>query len=360
MAIYFASPLPAGMAVTVIAWGGVNFAFGSPVQSRVLAWAADAPNLASALIPTGFNIGIAIGAVLGSTLLENGFGYRNLPWVGAGAMVLAVGDRRPLLYLGKAQRRPAALRCRIGGPRAIIAAGNPLVTIATKAGAQSLATSIMLANLAFRPSSAGSGADKSMLLDQISLLTAIGFSGAALMVTLFVSWLGARTDTYLLELGRRHGACRRRRRAVRPGRANITNPPSSTASFAGLLSGFALHLWRRPPVPLRHHSATPGFSPSGPARSALPAWLSSSACPGSAPSSPISASPPSWSCRRYEYWAGRAEAPLPMIANAFLYAGHRPVLRALRLVLLIDGQMALSVRPKNWAEDLNAISPLSA
>ena len=66
VAIYFASPFPLVMAVAVIAWGGVNFAFGSPVQSRVLAWAADAPNLASALIPTGFNIGIAIGAVLGS------------------------------------------------------------------------------------------------------------------------------------------------------------------------------------------------------------------------------------------------------------------------------------------------------
>ena len=90
MAIYFASPYAIVMAITVIAWGGVNFAFGSPVQSRVLAWAADAPNLASALIPTGFDIGIAIGAVLGAALLENGFGYRNLPWIGAGALLLAV------------------------------------------------------------------------------------------------------------------------------------------------------------------------------------------------------------------------------------------------------------------------------
>lgn len=90
VALYFASPFAMVMAVTVIFWGGVNFAFGSPVQSRVLAWAADAPNLASALIPTGFNIGIAIGAALASALLENGVGYRDLPWIGAGAMVLAV------------------------------------------------------------------------------------------------------------------------------------------------------------------------------------------------------------------------------------------------------------------------------
>ena len=88
--VYFVSPYPLVMALAVLFWGGVNFAFGSPVQSRVLAWAADAPNLASALIPSGFNIGIAIGAVLGATLLEAGFGYRNLPLIGVVALVLAV------------------------------------------------------------------------------------------------------------------------------------------------------------------------------------------------------------------------------------------------------------------------------
>ncbi|WP_172123732.1 MULTISPECIES: MFS transporter [unclassified Devosia] len=89
-ALYLASPVPWLMAITVIAWGGVNFAFGSPVQSRILAWAGDAPNLASALVPTGFNIGIAIGAVLGGTLLEHGFGYRNLPLIGVAALLLAL------------------------------------------------------------------------------------------------------------------------------------------------------------------------------------------------------------------------------------------------------------------------------
>ncbi|HEV7291619.1 MAG TPA: MFS transporter [Devosia sp.] len=87
VALYFASPYPMVMAVAVVLWGGVNFAFGSPLQSRVLAWAADAPNLASALIPTGFNIGIAAGAILGATLLDSGFGYRNLPLLGAVALV---------------------------------------------------------------------------------------------------------------------------------------------------------------------------------------------------------------------------------------------------------------------------------
>jgi DHA1 family inner membrane transport protein len=88
--IFVASPNPILMAIFVLLWGGANFAFGAPVQSRVLQWAADAPNLASTLIPTGFNIGIAIGAVLGASLLESGFGYRNLPWLGVVAVSLCV------------------------------------------------------------------------------------------------------------------------------------------------------------------------------------------------------------------------------------------------------------------------------
>jgi DHA1 family inner membrane transport protein len=87
--LYFVSPYPFVMAIATILWGGVNFAFGSPVQSRVLAWAADAPNLASALIPTGFNIGIAIGAILGASLIDSGFGYGVLPLIGAVTSALA-------------------------------------------------------------------------------------------------------------------------------------------------------------------------------------------------------------------------------------------------------------------------------
>lgn len=89
--LYFVSPYPMAMAVATILWGGVNFAFGSPVQSRVLAWAADAPNLVSALIPTGFNIGIAIGAVLGASLIDGGYGYGVLPLIGAVCSALAAG-----------------------------------------------------------------------------------------------------------------------------------------------------------------------------------------------------------------------------------------------------------------------------
>jgi DHA1 family inner membrane transport protein len=89
--VYFVAPHAWIMAIAVLFWGGVNFAFGSPVQSRVLAWAGDSPNLASALIPSGFNIGIAIGAILGGELLNAGFGYANLPLIGVVSLLLAFG-----------------------------------------------------------------------------------------------------------------------------------------------------------------------------------------------------------------------------------------------------------------------------
>lgn len=88
--LYFASPYPIAMSIMVVAWGGANFAFGSPLQSRMLMWAADAPNLTSALIPTGFNVGIAIGAILGASLIDAGLGYRALPWIGATSLAVSV------------------------------------------------------------------------------------------------------------------------------------------------------------------------------------------------------------------------------------------------------------------------------
>ena len=50
------------MVLVLIVWGCLNFIIGTLIQTRILTWTADAPNLASALIPSGFNIGIALAA----------------------------------------------------------------------------------------------------------------------------------------------------------------------------------------------------------------------------------------------------------------------------------------------------------
>jgi len=88
--MYVASPYPLPMILIVFLWGTVNFSIGTPIQTRILGWTADAPNLASSLIPAGFNVGIAAAASIGALLLSSGFSYRSLPVLGIVAMLVAV------------------------------------------------------------------------------------------------------------------------------------------------------------------------------------------------------------------------------------------------------------------------------
>jgi DHA1 family inner membrane transport protein len=77
------------MGVTIPIWAGLSFGFGAPIQTRVMRAAADAPNLASPLLPTAFNIGIALGASTGAAALEHGWGYVSLPWIGCAVTLVA-------------------------------------------------------------------------------------------------------------------------------------------------------------------------------------------------------------------------------------------------------------------------------
>jgi DHA1 family inner membrane transport protein len=78
------------MGIAIFVWGGLAFGFGAPAQARILRATTDAPNLASPLIPSAFNVGIALGATIGSMALEHGFGYASLPWVGVIVSLLAL------------------------------------------------------------------------------------------------------------------------------------------------------------------------------------------------------------------------------------------------------------------------------
>ncbi|MEO8882526.1 MAG: MFS transporter [Devosia sp.] len=88
--IYFVVGDSILMSASVLVWGAVGFAFGAPAQARILKWSADAPNLASTLIPSAYNVGIAIGAVAGSLALGLGGGYQALPIIGIVASLAAV------------------------------------------------------------------------------------------------------------------------------------------------------------------------------------------------------------------------------------------------------------------------------
>ena len=82
--------LPFGLvAVLVMAgWGMAVFTLVSPLQTRVIDHARDAPNLASTINQGAFNLGNAGGAWLGGAALGAGIGYRSLPLLGA-ALALA-------------------------------------------------------------------------------------------------------------------------------------------------------------------------------------------------------------------------------------------------------------------------------
>jgi len=79
------------MAALVLIWGGTAFAFGSPVQTRILSSTQDAPLLAASLIPSAFNIAIAAGAWLGGALIDAGYSYGVLPWTGVVGTAIALG-----------------------------------------------------------------------------------------------------------------------------------------------------------------------------------------------------------------------------------------------------------------------------
>jgi DHA1 family inner membrane transport protein len=49
----------------------------------VLKEVSDAPNFASTLMSSAFQVGIAVGAGLGGAVISAGWGYRQLPFVSA-------------------------------------------------------------------------------------------------------------------------------------------------------------------------------------------------------------------------------------------------------------------------------------
>jgi DHA1 family inner membrane transport protein len=96
---------PIFTAIMLFVSSAFGFGFSTPIQVRVLNGASAAPRLASTMVSTAYNIGIAAGAFLGASLLNAGVGYDLLPAAGivSGAIaviVVAVSlrlARRPML-----------------------------------------------------------------------------------------------------------------------------------------------------------------------------------------------------------------------------------------------------------------------
>ena len=84
-------PSPLGMGAGLFLGTLANWALNAPVQSRILGAARAAPHLASTLISTAYNIGIALGAWVGGLWIDGGLGYRGLPTIGVLCCAAAAG-----------------------------------------------------------------------------------------------------------------------------------------------------------------------------------------------------------------------------------------------------------------------------
>lgn len=79
-----------GAALALVLWGIAAFAVVPPLQMRVMAVAHEAPGLASSVNIGAFNLGNALGAFAGASVLHLGWHYGAVSWAGAGLSAAAL------------------------------------------------------------------------------------------------------------------------------------------------------------------------------------------------------------------------------------------------------------------------------
>jgi DHA1 family inner membrane transport protein len=89
-----------GAAIALTLWGAAAFAVVPPLQMRVMSVAHEASGLASSVNIGAFNLGNALGALAGASVLSFGLNYTAVAWIGAllsGLALLLVGLQKMLL-----------------------------------------------------------------------------------------------------------------------------------------------------------------------------------------------------------------------------------------------------------------------
>jgi len=87
---------------SLVLLGGFGFATVPGLQMRVMSYASEAPTLASGANIAAFNLGNALGALLGGLTISAGLGYTSPIW--AGAVVTAAGLAVMLVAAARARR----------------------------------------------------------------------------------------------------------------------------------------------------------------------------------------------------------------------------------------------------------------
>lgn len=191
------------------------------------------------------------------------------------------------------------------------------------------------------------------MIDNPTLMTAIAFSSAALMLALSISWFNARSDSYLVSWAAGMGfvVVSQTVLALRDGRYDTT---LQICQYSPLITGMAL-------IYLGTYRFSTGSKRLWPA---LWLWFAAMASMNLAFllgfSAPATALLNAW-CALFmassarHYWCARQEAPLQMIASVILFGLTSLSFLACAVMLAVEGNLVLLAPPNNWAEQLNSI-----
>lgn len=190
-----------------------------------------------------------------------------------------------------------------------------------------------------------------MTLDYNSLLLAIGFAGACLAVTLFITWLSARKEGFMLSWA--VGALLIVVSVFAYSYFVQTHEPLTvTAAFALLLGGLTVVFgaaiqFRSGRYPRRVAAVAGAVA----LVVSLPPFVIGYDGLGFILTNLAAAV--LLVATAHEYWIGRAEAPVPIVSLTILYliAGASFFLCA--AVLIGEGRLVIGEAPSNWAEKLN-------
>jgi diguanylate cyclase (GGDEF)-like protein len=182
------------------------------------------------------------------------------------------------------------------------------------------------------------------MIDNATLMIAVAFSSGALMVTLLLGWLNARRDNYLVSwaIGMGFVVIALVILGLRGDRYDL---PVQAGPFTALILGTTF-VYAAPLVL---------------AIALCLAGLLSTNIPFILGHSGLGTIALNLFCAilmvlsGYQYWAGRAESPAPMITGAVLFMLTGISFLCCALVLIMDGAITLNGPPNNWAEQFNSI-----
>lgn len=197
-----------------------------------------------------------------------------------------------------------------------------------------------------------------MSVDFNSLLLAMGFAGACLVVTLLVTWVSARSESFMLTWV---GGVTLIVIAVFLYSVYLRKPENLLAAAAfgllmaglSLLAGASTH-FRTGKFPFRLVAVAVGVSAIAVTTPFLLGYDGLGFIAANIGAATLLVA------TGIGYWRGRAEAPLPLLTISILYVITGGTFLLCAGVLIADGDIVIGHAPVNWAEDISLLVSIAA